>query len=469
MGNPFLLTLVAYSLVLILAGFFLARNTRGASDFFVASRRLGPGLLFSTLLAANIGSGSTVGAAGLGYRLGLSGWWWVGSAGIGSLLLAFTVGPKIRDLAQTNRFLTVGDFLEYRYNRTVRGVVAGLLWFGTLSILAGQLIAIATILAVVAETPKWLGCLLGGVVVIAYFTAGGLKGTAWINLLQLVVKGLGFFLSVPLALAFCGGWDVIRERILAGGAHGQEYFSLTGIGASGILVYLLPLVPAFVVSPGLLQKIYGARDSKAVRLGVAAQGATLLAYSFLPVALGMAAAASFPGLSNPERALPTVMTEMLPFWLGALLLASVFSAELSSADAVLFMMATSMSRDLYQGFWNPLADEDRLLAISRLASIISGAIGVGLAILLPSVISALVIFYSLMTVSLAVPLVFGIYRRYPGTRSCLAAIAAGTVTTGLTLLLTAGEGVGAVPPTGLGILASLAVVLGARLATRRGG
>ncbi len=469
MGNPFLLTLVAYSLFLIATGFILARKTRGVSDFFVANRKLGPGLLFSTLLAANIGSGSTVGAAGLGYRLGLSGWWWVGSAGIGSIILAFTVGPKIRNLAQTNRFLTVGDFLEFRYNRTVRGVVAALLWFGTLSILAGQLIAIATILAVVADTPKWLGCLLGGMVVIAYFTAGGLKGTARINLLQLVVKGLGFFLSVPLALAFCGGWDAIRERILAGGAHGSEYFSLTGIGASGILAYLIPLVPAFIVSPGLLQKIYGARDSDAVRLGVAAQGATLLAYSFLPVALGMAAAAAFPGLSNPESALPTVMTEMLPFWLGALLLASVFSAELSSADAVLFMMATSMSRDLYQSFWNPQADEDLLLKVSRSASTASGAIGVGLAILLPSVISALVIFYSLMTVSLAVPLVLGIYRKYPRTRACLASIGVAVATTGATHLVTGGQGIGIVPPSGLGILASLAVVLGARLIPQRDG
>ena len=58
----------------------------------MASRKLRPGLIFSTLLAANIDTGSTVGEAGLGYRLGLSGWWWVGSAAVGSVLLAFMVG-----------------------------------------------------------------------------------------------------------------------------------------------------------------------------------------------------------------------------------------------------------------------------------------------------------------------------------------------------------------------------------------
>ena len=91
-----LLTLLAFSAAQILLGLYIARRVTGAKDFFVAGRALGPGLIFSTFLAANIGAGSTVGAAGLGYRDGLSAWWWVGSAGIGSLVLAWLVGPKIR-------------------------------------------------------------------------------------------------------------------------------------------------------------------------------------------------------------------------------------------------------------------------------------------------------------------------------------------------------------------------------------
>ena len=61
----------------------------------MAGRALPALLLFATMLAANIGAGSTVGAASLGYRQGLSAWWWNGSAGIGSLLLAWWIGPRI--------------------------------------------------------------------------------------------------------------------------------------------------------------------------------------------------------------------------------------------------------------------------------------------------------------------------------------------------------------------------------------
>src|SRR5512136_2337236 len=93
------LILLGYAVLLLLIGLLVSRRIHGSSGFFVAGRGLGPGLLFSTLLAANIGAGSTVGATGLGYREGLSAWWWVGSAAIGCLVLGLLVAPRLHRLA----------------------------------------------------------------------------------------------------------------------------------------------------------------------------------------------------------------------------------------------------------------------------------------------------------------------------------------------------------------------------------
>src|SRR5262245_66036241 len=90
----YLLLIVVYSLAQIALGVWIARRVRGAGDFFVAGRALGPGLLAATLLAANIGAGSTVGAAGRGYRDGFAARWWVGSAAIGPAVAALLVGPR---------------------------------------------------------------------------------------------------------------------------------------------------------------------------------------------------------------------------------------------------------------------------------------------------------------------------------------------------------------------------------------
>jgi SSS family solute:Na+ symporter len=449
--NLHLVLLLAYSALLIALGLWIGRRVKSAGDFFVAGRGLGPGLLFSTMLAANIGAGSTVGAAGLGYRDGISAWWWVGSAGLGSLVLAFTVGPRIRRLAEAHDLRTAGDYLEHRYHRGVRGLIAVLLWLGTLAILAGQLIALAWVLNVVAGVPKWAGCLMGGLVMTAYFTAGGLLTSAWVNLVQLVVLLTGFAVALPMAVVRAGGWSAVVAATPAGGG----YWNFWHGGGSGWL-YLALLGPAFVVSPGLVQKIYGARDDRTVRVGVAAQGAVLLVFAFIPPALGIVARALHGDLSNPELALPTVLLRDLSPLVGTLGLAAVVSAEISTADAILFMLSTSLSQDLYRRFLRPAASEVDVLKVARLAAVGGGTLGVGLAIVAPTVIGALSVFYSLLSVSLFVPVVAGLYVRRTGTPEALAAVGAGIAGLVAAQLGTGGRGLGPLPPVLVGLLAAAA-------------
>ena len=447
-------------MLLIALGLFIGRRVESSGAFFVAGRSLGPLLLFATVLAANIGAGSTVGAAGIGYRDGLSGWWWVGAAGIGTLLLALWIGPRIWRRAREHGLLTVGDYLEQRYGSAVRATVAVLLWFGTLAILAGQLIAMAWILEVVAGVPKLWGCLIGGGVMTVYFAAGGLVTSAWVNLVQLAVLLLGFAIALPWALSDLGGWTALAA---SSRAVGPDYFDLWGGGQSWL--YLALLVPAFMVSPGLLQKVYGARDERAIRLGVGLSAIVLMLFAAVPPLLGMIARAYRPGLENSELALPTLLTDILPFALGSIGLAAVFSAEMSSADAILFMLATSLSKDLYKRFVNPEADDARVLAVARFAAWLGGGLGVALAILLPSVIDSLSIFYSLLGVSLLVPVVAGLHSRRPGIPEAMAAIAGGVAAL-IAVKLTPGA---PIDPTVAGLTASalaFAVVFAVRFRRR---
>jgi SSS family solute:Na+ symporter len=449
--NLHLVLLLAYSALLIALGLWIGRRVKSTGDFFVAGRGLGPGLIFATFVAANIGAGSTVGASALGYRDGLSAWWWVGSAGIGSLVLGLTVGPRIRTLARQHDLRTVGDFLEYRYHRSVRAMIAAVLWVGTLFILAGQLIAIGSILNVVAGIPRYAGCLIGGAVVTTYFTAGGLLTSAWVNLVQIVVKLAGFSLAVALVLERVDGFAGLAAATPAAGG----YWSFWAGGGSG-WHYLALLAPSFIVSPGLLQKIYGARDDRAVRIGVTANALVLLLFAFIPPTLGMAARALHPGLPNRDLALPTLLTNDLPPAIGTLGLAAVFSAELSAADAILFMLATSLSQDLYRRFLRPAAEDAQVLTVARRAAVTGGAIGVALAIVVPSVIDALSVFYSVVTVSLFVPVLAGLYVRKAGTPEALAAIGAGVAALVAAQLGTGGRGLGPLPPVLVGLLAAAA-------------
>ncbi len=455
--------LVAYCLALLLVGAFASRSVRRAEDFFVAGRSLPSTLIFSTFLAANLGAGSTVGAAEFGYTSGLPAWWWVGSAGIGSVALAFLVGPRLHRVAKARGLYTVGDYLELRYGRATRLAVAAILLVGAPAILAGQIIAAGLVLQAAVGLPKSLGTAIAGTLATVYFAMGGLRSASWVNSLQVAVKAVGFLVAVPWMIRASGGWTEV-----AAAAADDSALSLGGAGFGDTAQLVLLLAPAFVVSPGLVQKLFGARDEHAVRVGVGLQAAALLAYAVLPVLLGMAARVHFPELADPGSALVRLFTEVAPLWLGALMLAAILSAEVSSADAVLFMIATSLSRDVLEPlFRGKLSDRERL-ALARRSALGAGALSILLANWFQSILSALSFFYSLLTLTLFVPLVAGLFWRRPGQSVALAAIACSLGAAGIALL--AGGGAeGWLPPVPVGILAGAIVYAAhARIGQRAG-
>ncbi|HEX4347292.1 MAG TPA: sodium:solute symporter family protein [Vicinamibacterales bacterium] len=446
-----LAVLAGYSLALMALGLWIGRRVKGAADFFVAGRRLGPGLLFSTMLAANIGAGSTVGATGLAYTNGIAAWWWVGSAACGSIVLAFWIGPAIRRQAAAHDLRTVGDFLEFRFNASVRGSIATLVWIGSIFFLASQLIGLGWILNVVAGVPKPVGCVIGGIVITVYFAAGGLLTSAWVNVVQLSVKLVGFTIALPLIYAWAGGWPAIAAvRPLD-----TSFWTFFRPDSSG-LMNLAVLGPAFFLSPGLLQKVFGARDDDAVRIGVGLNSIGLFLFAGVPVMLGVIARGHFPNLASSNLALPTILTASLPPLLGAVALAAVFSAEISAADASLFMLTTSLAQDLYRRFVNPRADDDRVLAIARFATVASGAAGTAIAWVSEDVVKTLTIPYSLITVALFVPIVGGLYTKRTSSRTALISIAAGVSVMLVVQFATGGAGRGVVTPALAGLVAAIA-------------
>ena len=453
--NLHLVVLLSYALALMALGLWIGRRVRGAGDFFVAGRRLGPGLLFSTMLAANIGAGSTVGAAGLGYSSGIAAWWWVGSAAMGSVVLALWIGPAMRREAAANGLRTVGDYLEHRYSAAVRALASGILWVGSLFILAGQLWAMGSIMSAVAGTAPWVGCAIGGAAITVYFTAGGLLTAAWVNVAQLAVKLVGFAVALPLALAAAGGWQGLSLV-----QPDADYWQFWRMSSPGVLT-LAVIVPPFIVSPGLLQKIFGARDDRAVRVGVGLNALGLFAFAIVPALLGIVARSQFPSLGAPDAALPMILVHTLPPAVGAIGLAAVFSAEVSAADAVLFMLTTSLSQDLYKRFVAPGATDQRVLRVARWTAIAGGGAGTALAIALGSVVNALTIFYTLVGVSLFIPILAGLYVRRTSGAGALATMAAGVGAALALHVATGGRGWGAISPA----IAGLAAAAGAWMIT----
>ena len=142
----------------------------------------------------------------------------------------------------------------------------------------------------------------------------------------------------------------------------------------------------------------------------------------------------------------------VPPIVGGIGLAAVFSAELSAADAVLFMLTTSLSQDFYKRFVNRSAEDGQVLRVTRMTAVVAGALGVIVAIVAEDVIDALTIFYTLMAVGLFVPILAGLFSRRPSPAGALAAIVAGVAIVGGLQVFHSGASVAGLTPAMLGLL-----------------
>jgi solute:Na+ symporter, SSS family len=284
--------------------------------------------------------------------------------------------------------------------------------------------------------------------------------SAFVNAVELAVTMSGLLLAVPFALHAVGGWAHLGDQLSAHQASTRpaQLFSLTGVGIRQILAYLSILAPSFMVSPGLVQKLYGARTRESVRLGVGLNSLAQAGFAIVPAVLGLCALAAYPYLSNPELALPTVMMKLLPKWMGIWALASIFSAELSATDAILFMLSTSLAVDLYKTFLNPQVSDRKLLLVSRVTGVVAGVTGIVIAELLSSIVAAVSIFYGLLAVSLFVPVIAGLYWKRVNSQAVLAGIFGALAATLLISRYTRGQGLWVLSPQAIGIITACLIV-----------
>jgi len=409
----FLLPLLLIIITLFALGYYWSCKVTNTNQFFVGNRQFGFILIAASLLAANIGAGTTVGAAGLGYQYGLTAWWWGGSAAIGTLLLTFIVTPKLWQLAKKENFLTLGDYIAFAYGKKLQRVLAWVLLLGSLFLLAAQLIALSYLLSIFTGVAKEYACIISGLIVVGYSAFGGLFVTARINVLQLIFVFLGFisaiyFLDFP-----------INSNVATDNSTSSLAFD-----------WILLLVPAFMISPGLIQKMYAAKDLRSIYIGGSVASVLMAAFAFFPAILGMSVWANGIGTQQAEWSLLQGIISNFPEWLGVLLLLAITFAELSTCDTIILMATSSLSVDLLSKYrWYQQLSQNQLLNLNRLFTIIMMIIGVILAVGLSSIISALSIFYTLVVIGFFIPIMNALFGKKLSERDMLFIVLASLVGT----------------------------------------
>ena len=417
---PQLLIVTVYFLAIIGIGIWSRRRAGSQNGFFVAHRRGTLLLITGSLVATAIGGSATVGMAGLGFKQGLTGAWWLLVGSIGLVILGIFFARKVRSAA----LYTLPELVERQYDRRMSLAASILIVIAWVGVVAGQIVAAGTVLSIlgIGSVAFWMTAFT--IVCVAYAILGGQFSIIRTDVFQAMLLVLGIFVALALVFPQVGGLDGLKASLPPG------YFSFPTSPEFDwkMLLSLLILVGAtYVVGPDMYSRLFCAKGEK-----TAQRSSILSAFLFIPLAfaiifIGMAARVLYPEISA-EGAFPQVITSVLSPGLSGLLLAALVAALMSSADTCLLTQSVILTEDIVKRV-HPALDERKTIFVTRLSLIGLGLVALGLALVMKQVISSLLFAYTIFTCGLVVPVIAGFYKEKLRVtpRGALAALIGGGV------------------------------------------
>lgn len=452
--------IVVYLAGMLAMGWWGMRRAKSKSEFLVAGRRLGPWMYSGTMAAIVLGGASTIGGVGLGYQYGLSGAWMVFTIGLGLLALSVFFSARIARL----KVYTVSEMLDLRYGGRA-GVISGVvMWAYTLMLAVTSTIAYATIFDVIFDMNRTIAIILGGSIVVAYSTLGGMWSITLTDMVQFVVKTIGvLLLLLPIAVVKAGGFSEMKAKLPT------EYFDPLGVGGETIFTYVLIYTFGMLIGQDIWQRVFTARSDKVARYGGTVAGTYCLVYAIAGAVIGTAAKVMYPKLPSADAAFATIVKDELPMGVRGLVLAAALAAVMSTSSGALIACATVANNDIWSRLRGVVTSDgasdephDEVRG-NRLFILIMGIAVVCIAIALNDVVQALTVAYNLLVAGLLVPILGGLLWKRGTAPGALAAVAAG----GLSVIgLMWGYGILANEPVYYGLLISLGVYVVVSLATK---
>lgn len=394
--------ILAYMATMIGIGLYAAKKkVKNSKDFLLAGRNLGPFMMAGTLAAAEIGGGSTVGVASKAYgEWGLSAGWYVVSAGIGIFLVSY-VAPYLRKSMAT----TVPEVLGRRYGKSAHIITTTLAITAGFALTAVQVIATSTIISVVTGMDTKTTIIMTAIAVTIYTMLGGLMSVAMTDIVHILFITVGMAIAAPIIVHNAGGWDHIVSVLPS------EQMSLTKVGWKTILGLIIMYFMTFSTGQEAVQRYFAAKNIKVAKVGSMLTALLMALYGFIPATIGLVALAHFPSI-DPNTAMATAAVNFAPTLIAGLVLSSVVAATMSSASGNMIAASTLFTKDVYQKYINPNAEDKQLIAMSKGIIIVVGLISLAIALTNSGIISLLVFAFTMRSAGPFAAFVFGlIYKK----------------------------------------------------------
>ncbi len=384
----FIAGIVAWMAFVVCVGYFGSRGRHDGEKFVTGGRDMNAFLIFCTLGATIIGTGSTIGAISDGFEHAWGGALFGTGSAIGLLLLATFAGVREKG------FITMSEEAQYYYGgkRIVRQVMGFTMFAAEIIWLGNHITGGATYLSFVfGIDPIWCK-LITAAAFGAYVFIGGYVAVVKADVLQFCAIVLGFALIAWKAIPLAGGYGEIASTFAAAGKPGAMGFY--GLGSYGVMAgisLVLAMTMSVLGCPGNRTRIYTARDAGVARRAFFAQGALMFGWSIITAIIGMScfAIATHNGhhLASPNHAFPYMATQVMTPAVGLMFLICGLSAAVSSGGSSSISGITILLTDVYPSITGRKIPQERYTFVSRLALLVALAIAFSITIFVTDMIA----------------------------------------------------------------------------------
>lgn len=346
--------LIAFVVIGLLSS---VKSTNTTEDYLLAEQKIPAWLVAISAKATGASGFMFIGLIGFTYFAGLYTIWLIIGWVVGDLVSSLFIHKKMHLIAKRQSLLSFGEILsrwqpntDYKKLRVLTGIIT-IIFLGTSA--AAQFTAGSKALHVLLGWDYSTGAIVGSIIVLAYCLAGGIRASIWTDAAQGVVMFVSMGLLLVMAIVETGG---VFNFITQLESISPTYMNLfpDSLALSGLFGFSLFLLGWLLCGVGIIGQPYVmARFLTLDKLENFNQVRVYyytfyILFGLLSVAVGLAARLLIPeiGAFDSELALPTMAAKMMPDILQGLILAGIFAATMSTADAQILSCSAALARDI---------------------------------------------------------------------------------------------------------------------------
>ncbi|WP_417361350.1 solute:sodium symporter family transporter [Galbibacter sp.] len=361
--------------------------------YFLAGKSLTGPIIAGSMLLTNISTEHLIGMNGSSYKNGIIIIAWEVTSAIALVIAAIFFIPKFLKMGLS----TIPEFLEKRFDSTIRSIVAFLLmssfvitllpivlYSGAINI--ESVFDFSTMFSISKAQSLIYTVLVIGVIGSLYAVFGGLKAVAYSDSLNGIGLMLGGLLIPIIALLEIGNGDMFHGLSTVYN-FAPDKFDIIGKPDS-----VLPFSVLFTglminqlyfwgMNQSIIQRAFGAKNLVEAQKGLIYTGVLKLFVPAIIVLPGLIAYYYFQDqyYDTPDLIYPLLVKKILPTYLYGLFAAVILGAVLSTFNSVLNSASTIFCLDIYKKIINKNASDTKLVKYGKLSSVILAVIAITVA------------------------------------------------------------------------------------------